>query len=84
MRERAAGRGQAAADASRKAQAYAEGVRVGAKLGHLVRLSEPGVHSETSMPMFRATAPFSGSMPVEQGEHEVSASIGATFMLQAD
>jgi uncharacterized protein YggE len=73
---------QAAADASRKAQAYAEGV--GAKLGHLVRLSEPGVHAEMPMRIARTAASFSGSMPVEQGEHEVSASIEATFMLEAD
>jgi uncharacterized protein len=70
---------QAAADASRKAQAFAEGV--GVKLGRLVRLSEPLVHGEMPMRMARAVS-LSASMPVEQGEHEVSASIEATFMLE--
>ena len=70
---------QAAADASRKAQAFAEGV--GAKLGRLVRLSEPVAHPEMPMRMARAV-PLSAPMPVEQGEHEVSASIEATFMLE--
>lgn len=73
---------RAAADANRKAQAYAEGV--GAKLGQLVRLSEPGVHSETPIHMSRAAVSLSGSIPVEQGEHEIGASIEATFMLEAD
>lgn len=72
---------QAAADANRKARAYAEGV--GAKLGRLIRLREPGVHSEMHVRSARA-AGFSGSMPVEQGEHEVSASIEATFVLETD
>jgi uncharacterized protein len=71
---------QAAAEASRKAQAFAEGV--GSKLGRLVRLSEPGVHREMPVRMARAVS-LSASMPVEQGEHEVSASIEATFMLEA-
>lgn len=70
---------QAAADANRKARAYAEGV--GAKLGRLVRLSEPGVDFGIPVRAARAVG-FSGSMPVEQGEHEVSASIEATFMLE--
>jgi uncharacterized protein YggE len=71
---------QAAADANRKARAYAEGV--GAKLGRLVRLSEPGVHSEMHVRAARAVG-LSSSMPVDQGEHEVSASIEATFILEA-
>lgn len=71
---------QAATAASRKAQAFAEGV--GLKLGRLVRLSEPVVHREVSLRMAR-TVSYSPSMPVEQGEHEVSASIEATFTLEA-
>ena len=70
---------QAAADARRKARAFAEGM--GVKLGRLVRLSEPGVHRDMSMRMARSTG-LSASMPVEQGEHEVSASIEATFTLE--
>lgn len=74
---------QAAASASRKAQAYAEGV--GAKLGRLVQLSEPGVRHD--MPVIRAARAvgYSGSpasMPIEAGEHEVGASIEATFLLE--
>lgn len=74
---------QAAADASRKAQAYAEGV--GARLGRLLRLSEPGVHQEMPIRHSRAVAfgAAAGPMPVEPGEHEVSASIEATFLLEA-
>jgi uncharacterized protein YggE len=70
---------QAAADGQRKAQAYAEGV--GAKLGPLVRLTEPddahiGIRTAGGLrPM--AAEP----MPVEPGEHEVTASIHATFAL---
>jgi uncharacterized protein len=72
---------QAAADASRKAQAFAEGV--GAKLGRLVRLSEPGIHRETvRLTRFAAVGGPVASIPVEPGEHEVSASIEATFMLE--
>ena len=73
---------RAASDASRKAQAYAEGV--GAKLGSLVRLSEPGVQYEMPIRQARAVGlSAGGSMPVEQGEHEVGASIEATFRLEA-
>jgi hypothetical protein len=70
----------AAADASRKAQAYAEGV--GAKLGSLVRLAEPGVQHETPVRLARRAALSGGGMHVEQGEHEVAASIEATFRLE--
>jgi hypothetical protein len=70
---------QAAADGQRKAQAYAEGV--GAKLGRLIRLTEP---NDGHM-MIRASSglrPMSAEpMPVEPGEHEVAASIQATFAL---
>ena len=69
---------QAAADARRKAQAYAEGVS--AKLGRLVRLSEPGDQRE--MPMRISAAVGYSPMPVEPGEHEVGASIQATFTLE--
>jgi uncharacterized protein len=73
---------EAAADAQRKAQAYAAGV--GAKLGRLIRLTEPD-------------APFTGiraagglrpmvaePMPIDPGEHEVEASIHATFALDVN
>jgi uncharacterized protein YggE len=73
---------EAAADGRRKAQAYAEGV--GAKLGQLIRLAEP------DNPHFVARAvgglrPMAAEpMPVEPGEHEVTASIHATFALELD
>jgi uncharacterized protein len=69
---------QAAGDARRKAQAYAEGV--GAKLGQLIRLSEPGdmhvIHATAARAQLRE------ALPVEPGEHEVTASIQATFALE--
>lgn len=77
---------EAAADGQRKAQAFANGV--GAKLGRLVRLIEPG--SEISEPRMRqfgvrasAVAAAGGQpMPIEPGEHEVSAAVDVTFTLE--
>ena len=72
---------EAAAAASRKAQAYAEGV--GANLGRLVQLSEPGVQHEMHVVRAARAVGLSGtSMHVEPGEHEVGASIEATFLLE--
>lgn len=71
----------AAADARRRAEAYAEGI--GARLGWLIGLREPGTrepHVGTSM---RAMAGH-GSMHVELGEHEVAALVDATFALELD
>jgi uncharacterized protein YggE len=71
----------AAADARRRAEAYAEGV--GARLGCLIGLSEPGTrdpHMATSM---RAMAGH-GAVHVEFGEHEVATFIDATFALELD
>jgi uncharacterized protein YggE len=73
---------QAAADARRKAEAYADGV--GAKLGELVRLSERG---DQHVAIRGLAAGGRGPrmvepMPVEPGEHEVTASIEATFVLE--
>jgi uncharacterized protein YggE len=75
---------QAAADAKRKAQAYAEGI--GAKVGHPVELSEPNTHvvqRHARAAALSARGPIE-PMPVEPGEHEVSASIQATFTLELD
>jgi uncharacterized protein len=71
---------QAAANGQRKAQAYAEGV--GARLGALVRLAEPGsgVLSRRSSTI-EAFAASGGGMPIEPGEQEISAVIEITFML---
>jgi uncharacterized protein YggE len=70
---------EAAADASRKAQAYAAGA--GAQLGRLRRLTE----SDEGHGMFRAVAaaaPMGGEeMHVEPGELEVDATVRATFEL---
>jgi hypothetical protein len=70
---------QAAADAKRKAQAYAEGV--GAELGRLVRLSEPGERGEIRIHALAARGGHE-PMPVESGEQDVVASIEATFTLE--
>jgi uncharacterized protein YggE len=73
---------QAAADGRRKAQAYAEGV--GAQLGALIRLAEPGPDTAGGSPrgMFRAMAASAGGeMPIESGEQEITATIQVTFAL---
>ena len=75
---------EAAADGQRKAQAFAAGV--GAKLGHLIRLNEPDV--DLAGPRMhragiqRARAAAAGPMPIEPGEHEVTAAIDVTFALE--
>ena len=69
---------QAAADGQRKAQAYAEGV--GAKLGQLIGLTEPD-HAHTARTAGGLQPMAVEPMPVEPGEHEVTASINATFAL---
>jgi uncharacterized protein len=72
---------EAAADGRRKAQAYAEGV--GAKLGRLIRLSEPdNPFSGGRMSSHLAPAPVGEPMPIEPGEHEVAASVHVTFALE--
>ncbi len=70
---------QAAAHGRRKAQAYAEGV--GAELGELVGLAEPG-----TLPIARRTssgwaAAAAHDMPIEPGEQEVTARIEVTYTL---
>jgi uncharacterized protein YggE len=77
---------EAAADGRRKAQAFAEGV--GAKVGRLIRLVEadtdyagPRMRRARMGPM--AVAASAGEpMPIEPGEHEVSAAIDVTFALE--
>jgi uncharacterized protein YggE len=69
---------EAAADARRKAEAYAKGV--GATVGQLIRLSEPGERG-AEMHFGRAARASIESIPVEPGEHDVAASIEATFAL---
>jgi uncharacterized protein YggE len=71
----------ASADARRRAQAFADGV--GATLGRLIRLAEGERHGIVH-PMggvWRAGA-AAAPMDVEPGEHEVTASIEATFALE--
>jgi uncharacterized protein YggE len=71
---------EAAADAQRKAQAYAAGV--GAKLGRLIRLTEPD-HAHVVARAAGGLRPMVAEpMPIEPGEHEVAASIHATFALE--
>lgn len=75
---------QAAADGQRKAQAFADGV--GARLGRVISLVEPG--TETVGPLARradfvaAAAPGSEPMSIEPGEYEVSAAVDVTFALE--
>ena len=70
----------AAADAQRKAHAYAEGV--GAGLGPALELSEVDSHHQPMLAR-AAARPLSGGepIPVDPGEQEVAASIHATFAL---
>ncbi len=73
---------RAAADGRRKAQAYAEGV--GAQLGGLIRLAEPGVGADGGggRQMYRAMAAAGGGdMPIESGALEIVATIEVTFSL---
>jgi uncharacterized protein YggE len=73
---------EASADGQRKAQAFADGV--GAKLGRLIRLSEPdaaGQHMIRRGGLRPLAAQAAESMPIEPGEHEVSAAIDLTFAL---
>lgn len=70
---------EAAANAQRKAQAYAEGA--GAKLGRLVRLTEPHDTHMAARAAGELRPVAVEPMPVEPGEHEVAASIQATFAL---
>jgi uncharacterized protein len=77
---------EAAADGRRKAQAFAEGV--GAKLAALIKLTEPGTESAGPMMRragFHAVAASAGGepMPIEAGEHEVSAAVDVTFTLES-
>jgi len=78
---------EAAADAKRKAQAFADGV--GATLGQLIRLTEPGsefteprIHYQDLSLRARAAAGGEEQMQIEPGEHEVTAAIDATFALK--
>jgi uncharacterized protein YggE len=70
---------RAAAAARHKAEAYAEGV--GAGLGELIRLTEPEDGSVIPQTARVARRMAVESIPVEAGEHEVAASIRATFEL---
>ncbi|MGH2871760.1 MAG: SIMPL domain-containing protein [Solirubrobacteraceae bacterium] len=76
---------EAAADARRRAEAFAAGV--GARLGRPVALVEPGAAFAGS-PSRRAparaafAASAAASMPVEAGEHEIRVAIDVTFALE--
>lgn len=71
---------QAAADGRRKAQAYAEGV--GAQLGALIRLAEPGIGADSGRGIYRAMAASGGGdLPIESGEQQITAMVEVTFAL---
>jgi uncharacterized protein len=72
----------ASVDGQRKAQAFADGVR--AKLGRLIKLSEPdgaGQHMIRRSGLRPLAGQAAESMPIEPGEHEVTAAIDLTFAL---
>lgn len=72
---------QAAADGQRKARAYAEGV--GAKLGRLIQLTEPDDRHVAARVAAGGLRPLAAEpIPIEPGEHEVTASIQVTFALE--
>ena len=76
---------RASADARRKAEAYADGI--GARLGRLLALAEPGTTPPLRVPTAVGLSPTSmgrREMPVEPGEHEAGAAIEATFALELD
>jgi len=74
---------EAAADARRRAQAYAEGV--GARLGPPLKLSETQAHMGPRRGGgFIAVAAAAGPLPLEAGEQEVLASVQVTFALEFD
>jgi uncharacterized protein len=72
---------EAAADAQRKARAFAEGV--GASLGPPLELSEAEVHHPVKFARVAAARMSAGDpIPVEAGEQQVSASVDVTFALE--
>lgn len=72
---------EAAADAQRKARAYAEGI--GGKLGAPLELSEPDSQHQPIRARAAAQRSSGGDpVPVEPGEQEVAASIHVTFALE--
>lgn len=69
---------RAAAESRSKAEAYAEGV--GAQLGQLVRMVEPDQH--VAIHAAGGLRPMAlEHVPIEAGEHEVTAAVQATFAL---
>ena len=75
---------EAAADAGRRAQAYADGV--GAKVGRPLKLSEadPRGRPIRGEGWMAAAAAGDTPLPVEAGEHEVTACVQVTFALEFD
>lgn len=71
---------QAAAAARQKAQAYATGVD--ARLGPLIRLVEPDAVASAPGAVRATFAGAMRGMPIEPGEHDVRATIEATFALE--
>jgi uncharacterized protein YggE len=71
---------QAAADARRKAQAYAQGL--GAALGPLIEIKDVEYPTGAMRGFTRASAvAVSAPMPVEPGEQEITAAVDVTFAL---
>lgn len=73
---------QAVIDARRKAQACTEGAD--AKLGVLIRLSEPDTMARRPGIARRAARPPAQEMPIETEQPDVHALIEATFALEVE
>ena len=71
---------RAAQDASRRAQAYAEGL--GTTAGAVLAVSEPGAEISARFAS-KALAGDTAGLPVELGEMEVTATVAVTFALEA-
>jgi uncharacterized protein YggE len=77
---------RAAADAHRRAQAYADGV--GARLGAIERIEEPrealAPHGWRAAAALSARGGDGDELPVEAGMHDITASVLVTFALETD
>jgi uncharacterized protein YggE len=74
---------EAAADAKRTAEAYAQGI--GARLGAVVRITDSGAADgvSSSQKLIPARMSAAGAdLPIETGEHEVTATVQITFALE--
>ncbi len=69
-------RGEAVADAHRKAELYVQALGVG--LGRPIMITDQGAPSR---PMFRATGPAPGAVPIATGEEQISIAVTVSYEL---